>query len=108
MTMRSLLHFLTLIALLFAPLAVPSAAMASMPSGVECGDMDMASPEHQMPAGKHVSGDPCCIAVTAAIAVLPGSFGLIEPVGHESFQPLAEAFQLGAGPLADDPPPRRA
>ena len=108
MTMRSFLHLLTLVALLFAPLAAPAAAMAPAQQAAECQDMDLAAPEHQMPAGKHGSSDPCCLAVPSAIGVLPVALGLFEPVSHLSFQPLSDAFRLGAGPLADDPPPRRA
>ena len=108
--MRSFLHLLTLVALLFAPLVAPAAAAAMAPAqqAAECQDMDMAAPEHQMPAGKHGSSDKCCLAVHCAIAVLPTAIGGLEPLGHLSFESLAEAFRLGAGPLADDPPPRRA
>ena len=106
--MRSFLHLLTLVALLFAPLAAPAAAMAPAQQAAKCQDMGMAAPEHQMPAGKHSSSSPCCLAVPCAIGVLPVSIGGFEPLGHLPFQPLTEAFRLGAGPMADDPPPRRA
>ena len=108
MTMRSLLHLLALVALLFAPLAAPAAAMVSAQQAAECQEMDMAAPEHQMPAGKHSSTSPCCLAVPCAIGVLPVAIGGFEPLGHLPFQPVSEAFRLGAGPKADDPPPRRA
>ena len=106
--MRSFLHLLTLVALLLAPLAAPAAAMAPAQQAAECQDMDMVAPEHQMPAGKHSSSDPCCLAVPCAIGVLPVAIGWFEPLGHLPFQPPSGAFRLGAGPLADDPPPRRA
>ena len=108
MMMRPFLHLLTLVALLFAPLAAPAAVMGPAQQAAECQDMDMATPEHQMPAGNHGSSSPCCLAVPCAIGVLPVAIGWFEPLGHLPFQPVSEAFRLGAGPLADDPPPRRA
>lgn len=108
MAMRSFLHLLTLVALLFAPLAAPAAAIAPAPQAAECQDMDTAAPDHPMPAGKHSGGSPCCLAISCAIGVLPVAIGGFEPVGHLAFQSLSEAFRLGAGPVADDPPPRRA
>ena len=106
--MRSFLHLLTLVALLFAPLAAPAAAMAPAQQAVECQDLDMTTAEHRMPAGNHGSSDPCCLAVPCAIGVLPVAIEWSEPLGHLPFRPQSEAFRLGAGPLADDPPPRRA
>ena len=108
--MRIFLHLLTVLGLLVAPLAAPAAAMAMTPvsQSVECQEMDMAAPEHQMPAGKHSASDPCCLAVPCAVAVLSAATESFDPVAHLPFQPLSDAFQLGAGPAADDPPPRRA
>ena len=106
--MRIFLHLLALVALLIAPLAAPAAAMAPVQSSVECRDMAMAAPEHQMPAGKHSASDPCCAAVPCAVALLSVATESFDPVDHLPFQPLSDAFQLGAGPAADDPPPRRA
>ncbi len=108
MTMRSFLHFLTLVALLFAPLAAPAVAMAPAPLAAACQDMGMGSTDHEMPAGTHDNGGSCCLAVCAAIAMPPVAANRVEPVGLLSFQSMSEAFRLGAGPSTDDPPPRRA
>ena len=68
LNMRRFLELLTLVALLFAPLATPAAAIAAAEqSKVDCADMEMAAAEHKMPAGEHRSGEACCIAVPAAI-----------------------------------------
>ena len=106
--MRIFLHLLALVALLIAPLAAPAAAMAPVQPSVECQDMAMAAPEHQIPAGKHSASDPCCLAVPCAVAVLSAATESFDPVDHLPFQSLSQAFRLGAGPAADDPPPRRA
>ncbi|MEO5577631.1 MAG: hypothetical protein ABIR25_01085 [Sphingomicrobium sp.] len=106
--MRSFLHLLTLVAVLFAPLAAPAAAMAPAQQAAECQDMGMGSANHEMPAGKHSGSATCCLAVCSVIAMPPGAIDRSEPVGHLAYQPLYESFRLGAGPSTDDPPPRRA
>lgn len=109
MIMRSFLHLLTLVALLFAPFAAPAAAMATVQqTSVDCEKMEMAATKHQMPSGEHRSGDRCCIAVPAAIASSATTIDPIVPLAHLPFVALIEPFRLGAGPQSEDPPPRRA
>jgi hypothetical protein len=102
-----LLRILTLIALLVAPLAsfatVPVAAAAT-----ECAGMDMAASRHRPPADHHHPGEPCCTAIAAAIAPPPAAQAIAPPLDHPDFFADADAFLLGAGPKADDPPPRMA
>ena len=106
--MRFFLKLLTIVALLMAPLAVPAAAMAAAVGTVECADMAMSAPDHPMPAGEHEPGKPCCIAVPPAID--PPLTGLQVAVftDHLAFVAGIEPFRLGAGPKAEDPPPRTA
>jgi len=107
--MRFFLHMLTLVALLAAPLAAPAAAMAAVAqSQVDCDDMEMAASEHQMPAGEHRSGEACCIAVPPAISPPLAALDVAASIDHPAFVVKAEPFRLGAGPKAEDPPPRRA
>ena len=109
MMMRSFLHLLTLVALLFAPLAAPAAAMAAVAqSQVDCNDMDMAAPEHEMATGEHRSGEACCIAVPPAISPPLAALDAATPIEHLDFVAAIEPFRLGAGPKAEDPPPRIA
>ena len=109
--MRSFLHLLTLVALLFAPLAAPAAAMemAKVEQGkVECAEMEMAAPAHKMPANEHRNGEACCIAVPPAITPPLAALDADASIDHPSFVVKAEPFRLGAGPKAEDPPPRIA
>lgn len=109
MTMRAFLHLLTLVALLFAPLAAPAAAMTMVQqTSVDCEEMEMAATKHQMPSGEHRNADQCCIAVPAAIALPAAALDRIVPLGHLPFVALAQPFRLGAGPQSEDPPPRHA
>lgn len=107
--MRAFLHLLALVALLVAPLAAPAAAMTMVQrTSVDCEQMKMATTEHQMPSGDHHGNDQCCIAVPAAIASPAVALDRIVPLGHLPFVALIEPFRLGAGPLSEDPPPRRS
>ena len=107
--MRLVLQLLTVVALLFAPLAAPAAAMTAVKyASAECRAMDHATANSSKLASKHSSSNPCCLAMPSVIDTRPLSIDRIETVDHMPFQPLAEAFRLGAGPAAADPPPRGA
>lgn len=106
--MRLFVHLLALIALLIAPLAAPAAAMASSPTTAECTDMAMDQPGHEMPAGDHGQGKACCIAVPPAIDPPLTALDPAIAVEHLGFVSAIEPFHLGAGPKAEDPPPRTA
>lgn len=104
--MHFLFRLMTLIALTIAPLVAPVAAMAAVPVAAECGDMAMT--DHEMPAADHGAGEPCCIAVPPAIDPPINSIGTIARPAHLAFVALTEPLRLGAGPHAEDPPPRIA
>ncbi len=106
--MRSILHLLALLALLVAPLAAPASAMAAKLSSAECTDMAMAMSGHQMPAGDHGQGKACCIAVPPAIDPPQTALDAVAGIEHLAFVPAIAPFLLGAGPKAEDPPPRPA
>lgn len=109
MIMRHFFHVLTLVALLFAPLAAPAAALTAVAQGdVKCVDMEMAAPDHQMPAGDHRSGEACCIAVPPAITPPLAALDVAASIDLLAFIAMTEPFRLGAGPMAEDPPPRIA
>lgn len=107
--MRLVLQLLTVVSLLFAPLAAPAAAMTVVKhASAECRAMDHATAKFSKLASKHGSGNSCCLAIPSAIDTRPLLIDRIETVDHLRFLPLAEAFRLGAGPAAVDPPPRGA
>lgn len=107
--MRLILHLLALVALLSAPLAAPTAAMAMVAqSQVNCDEMAMAAPEHEMPSSEHRPGEACCIAVPAAINPPLAVLDIATSIDHLAFVAGIEPFRLGAGPKAEDPPPRIA
>lgn len=107
--MQWLFRLLTLIALFAAPLAGPAMATATVPAvQADCATMETSAPQHPMPADHHRAGESCCIAVPAGIDPALHSLTLAAPVDHSTFIAGAEAFVLGAGPMADDPPPRTA
>lgn len=106
--MRFFLHLLALVALLVAPLAAPAGAMAAQPSGSECTDTTMAMAGHEMPAGDHGQGQACCIAVPPAIDPPLAALDASIAIEHLAFIALTAPFRLGAGPKAEDPPPRTA
>ena len=109
MAMQWLFRILTLIALVVAPIAAPAAAMApAMPVAADCKQMDMGASQHQMPAGHHRAGEPCCIAVPAAISSSLTGLNAAPRIDHPAFIAVTEPFRLGAGPKAEDPPPRTA
>lgn len=102
-----LFRLLTLLALLIAPLAAPAAAMVPATVKAQCHDSAMHSAANRMPAGEHQGGAACCTAVPAAAIDPPlPSLGSIEPLGHLPFIEQAKPIALGAGPEAEDPPPR--
>lgn len=103
-----LFRILTLIALMVAPLAAPAAAMVPVKAATDCTAMDMGAAQHKMPAGHHSMGEPCCIAVPLAIDSPLVAIAVAPMVDHPAFVAKTEAFQLGAGPSAEDPPPRSA
>ena len=103
-----LFRILTLIALMVAPLAAPATAMAPVNAAADCKAMDMGAAQHSMPAGHHSMGEPCCIAVPLAIDSPFVAIAVAPLVDHPAFVAVAEAFRLGAGPSAEDPPPRSA
>ena len=104
--LRRLLPFLTVLALMLAPLgragvaeaAVPAHALAAMPS--HCSDMPM--PVDHEPAGTAIDCMMVCAAVTPpAAAALPVAIaGIAAP---EAVPP--SAF-VGITPGSDPPPPR--
>ena len=107
--MRSTLYLLTLIALLVAPVAAPVAAMASVqPTTTGCQHMDMGAPGHAMPAGHHRQGEACCVAVPPAIDPPVVAMDIAPAIDHPIFVAAIQVFRLGAGPKAEDPPPRVA
>jgi len=109
MTMRLFLHLLALVALLVAPLAAPAAAMAPVGAAAAvCEDMDIGNADHRMPMSDHRGSDKCCVAVPTAIDPALAAIDRIEPPDHLAFVAVISAFRLGAGPKAEDPPPRRA
>lgn len=107
-TMRRFFHLLTLVALLFAPLVAPAAAMAAASAPTDCADMSMGEGGHDMPAADHGIGEACCIAVPPAIDPPVVAFDVAAAPDHRAFIALTEPFRLGAGPNAEDPPPRIA
>ena len=107
--MRLFLHLLALVALLVAPLAAPAAAMAPVGAAAAvCQDMDRGNADHRMPMSDHRGSDKCCVAVPTAIDPALAAIDRIEPPVHLAFVAAISAFRLGAGPKAEDPPPRRA
>ena len=104
--MRLFLRLLTLLALMGAPLAAPAAAMAAAPVTSECHSLPMA--DHEMPKGEHGQAAPCCIAVPPAIDPPVAMLGAVDGPEHLAFVAVIEPFRLGAGPHAEDPPPRFA
>lgn len=106
MALRRLLPFLTLLALMLAPLgrpgvaeaAVPAHAMATMPS--HCSDTQM--PADHEPAGMAIDCMMVCAAVTPAAATdLPVTIaGIAAP---DAVPPSA---YVGITPGSDPPPPR--
>jgi hypothetical protein len=106
--MRRLLQFLSLIALLVAPLAAPAAAMSAKAVAAECTDMGMEMAGHEMPAGDHGQGEACCIAIPPAIDPPLSALIAAPPIEHLAFVADNAPFHLGAGPKAEDPPPRSA
>ena len=106
--MRRFLQLLTLMAMMFAPLAAPAAAMAPTPVAAECADMAMAMDGHEMPSTHHGQGEACCIAVPPAIDPPSAEVAAFAPLEHLAFVADDAPFRLGAGPKAEDPPPRTA
>ena len=106
--MRRFLQLLTLMAMMVAPVAAPAAAMAPTPVAAECADMAMAMDGHEMPAAHHGQGEACCIAVPTAIDPPSAEVAAFAPVEHLAFVADDAPFRLGAGPKAEDPPPRPA
>ncbi|HEU4876295.1 MAG TPA: hypothetical protein VFT07_00440 [Sphingomicrobium sp.] len=105
--MQWLFRLLTLVARLVAPLAAPAAANAPVaPAAADCARMDMGASSHRMPPSHHGAGESCCIAVPAGIGSPLVAVSLAPPTDHQTFIAVAQAFRLGAGPKADDPPPR--
>ena len=107
--MQWLFRFLTLISLMVAPLAAPAAAkIPAVASAADCEKMDMSASDHRTPVGHHDADERCCVAVPAAINVVPPALSFTPPLDHPALIAVVEAFFLGAGPKADDPPPRTA
>lgn len=105
--MRRFFHLLTLIALLIAPLAAPATATAGSMTA-HCPEMNVAEADHGMPAADHEMGEACCIAVPPAINAPLNALDGAASIGHLAFVAEIEPFPLGAGPNAEDPPPRNA
>ncbi|MCY7281147.1 MAG: hypothetical protein LH610_09690 [Sphingomonas bacterium] len=114
--MRSFLYLLALFALLGAPLAAPATAMtmamtmtgAARQSAADCADMAMDRSGHEMPTGDHGKGKACCIAVPPAIDPPVVALDTVPGIEHLAFVATNVPFRLGAGPKAEDPPPRIA
>lgn len=106
--MRLFLHLLALVALMVAPLAAPAAAMAAKPTAAECTDMAMEMAGHDMPADAHGQDEACCIAVPPAIDPPLAALEDHAEIEHLAFIAANQPFHLGAGPKAEDPPPRIA
>ena len=104
--MRRLLSLLALLSLLVAPLAAPAAGMSVGPVSAECADQAMGA--HDMPASDHARGKPCCIAIPPAIDPPVAMIEAVTAAEHLAFIAAIEPFRLGAGPKAEDPPPRTA
>jgi hypothetical protein len=104
--MRRFFPLLALIALLMAPLAAPAAAMAPEKPAAECAEMDMSG--HQMPDSHHGQDEACCIAVPPAIDPPSAALDAVATIDHLAFVGASQSFLLGAGPNAEDPPPRPA
>lgn len=105
--MRLFLHLLALIALLVAPLAAPAAAMTWRPAAAECSDMTI-DKGHATPAGDHGQGKACCIAVPPAVNLQIVALDASAAIEHLALVAAIMPFRLGAGPEAEDPPPRIA
>lgn len=108
LNMRSFLHFLSLLALLVAPLAAPAAAATVEQVAGECTDMAMEMAGHEIPIGDHGQGKACCIAVPPAVDPPLTALDSVTALEHLAFVAAIEPFRLGAGPKAEDPPPRIA
>lgn len=110
--MRFFFHLLTLLALMVAPLAAPAAAMpmtgTATPTAAECTDIAMDMAGHEMPAGHHGQGKACCIAIPPAIDPPLAALDPSTAIEHLAFVAAIAPFRLGAGPKAEDPPPRIA
>lgn len=106
--MRLILNILALVALLVAPLAAPAAAFAAAPVASECTTKTADGPGHVMPNGDHMAGKACCIAVPPAIDPPLAALEALPDIAHLAFVPVISSFRLGAGPKAEDPPPRAA
>lgn len=106
--MRLLLNVLALVALLVAPLAAPAAAFAAAPVKSECTTMTDDAAGHVMPDGDHMAGKACCIAVPPAIDPPLAALDALPDIAHLAFVAASSSFHLGAGPKAEDPPPRTA
>lgn len=106
--MRLFFHVLALVALLVAPLAAPAAAFAFAPVSPECTTMTDDGLGHVMPDGNHMAGKACCIAVPPAIDPPLAAIDGLPEIVHLAFVSVISSFRLGAGPKAEDPPPRIA
>jgi hypothetical protein len=104
--MRSIVHWLSLLALLVAPLAAPAAASAPLRPSAECQMKAMGGSKHAMPRTKHHAGESCCLAIPPAIDPPHVAIEAIMPIGHLPFAGSIASLRLGAGPPFEDPPPR--
>jgi hypothetical protein len=68
--------------------------------------MEMGGSSHAPPHSQHGGDSACCLAVPPAIDSSPAALEAVMPLGHLPFAASLAPFHLGAGPLAEDPPPR--
>lgn len=109
-SIRPFIAMMIAIAMLFAPFAMPTGAMAMAPAGEHS---QMVASEH---CGDHSSdgkdskanGKSCCVAMCTAVAVAPAS--AVEPQVFARIVDRPSLTQFTHGYLAElaTPPPRRA
>ncbi len=111
MMMRALLQLLTLVALLFAPLAMQTgSAMAMAPADHQSQMMDQGHCSDQPAEGTDgkTMAKSCCIAMCTAVAVAAPS--LVKPLafGRVVDRPSLDRFHHSYLAKLATPPPRRA
>lgn len=109
-SLRPIFAFLIALAMLFAPIAMPTGAMAMTPANEHsqmmasehCGDQSSDDQDSK------ATGKTCCAAMCAAVAIASGS--PVEPAvfARAVERPALEQFRYGILAKLPTPPPRLA
>ena len=112
-SIRPFIAIMIAFAMLFAPFAMPTGAMAMAPAGEHsqtiasehCGDHSTDSEDSK---GSKATGKSCCVAMCTAVAVAPAS--AVEPQVFARLADRPALTQFTPGYLAElaTPPPRGA